>query len=223
VCSSDLIQPAGSALGAGMQRNATFSADFDNIPISAALSELSRMSRIRIVTSTPAEGRIKKSFRNESIDGIIRELLNGFNYASLWSVKEDGVESITIWVFEKSIGPAPDRNLPPIEPNPPSSTIPPPPIGLPQIPGTPIRPRADESSARDADTTSDREPDSSEGEGNMPEKEISEAEREGGKDSDKETARGKAPQKEGKPAAEKGESSDPEPSGDRTYRMKFLK
>ena len=81
-----------------------WSVNFNSITISEALDQLSRLTRIKINTSKPIEDRIQKSYQNQTIDKIIRDMLKNLNYASVWSYREASVDAITLWVFEQSVG-----------------------------------------------------------------------------------------------------------------------
>lgn len=91
-----------SVLHAEKKENPTWSINFNNIAISEALDQLSRFTRVKIKANKPIEDRITKSYRNKTIDYILRDMLKNLNYASAWSHGEEGVNAINIWVYEKS-------------------------------------------------------------------------------------------------------------------------
>lgn len=93
-----------SVLHAEKKENPTWSINFNNIAISAALDQLTRFTRVKIDVNKPIEDRITKSYRDQTIDEILRDMLKNLNYASAWSYGEAGVNAITIWVFEKGGG-----------------------------------------------------------------------------------------------------------------------
>ena len=91
-----------TVLHAEKRENLKWLVNFDNIAISLALDQLTRLTQIKINTNKPIEDRIKKSYQNQTINEIIRNMLKHINHASVWSYEEVGVDAITIWVFEKS-------------------------------------------------------------------------------------------------------------------------
>ena len=93
-----------SFLHAEKRENLKWSVTFNNIAISEALDQLTRLTQIKINTNKPIEDRFKKSYQNQTINEILRDMLKHFNCASAWSYEEAGVGAITIWVFEKSVG-----------------------------------------------------------------------------------------------------------------------
>ena len=120
-----------SVLHAEKRENLKWSVNFNNIAISEALDQLTRLTRIKIDTTKPIEDRIKKSYQNQTINEILRNMLKNLNYASVWSYGEAGVDDITIWVFEKSVG-RDDREMPV-----PKMPV----IGDQVVPKRPVRPR----------------------------------------------------------------------------------
>ena len=93
-----------SVLHAEKRENLNWSVNFNNIAISEALDQLTRLTQIKINTNKPIGDRIKKSYQNRTINEILRDMLKRINHASVWSYEEAGVDVITIWVFEKSVG-----------------------------------------------------------------------------------------------------------------------
>lgn len=78
-----------------------YSINFNDTPISEALRQLTQTTRIKINVGRSLEGRITKSYRNQSIDEIIRDMLKNLSYASIWTYSEKGVDSIDIRVFDE--------------------------------------------------------------------------------------------------------------------------
>ena len=86
-----------SVLHAEKRENLKWSVNFNNIAISEALDQLTRLTQIKINTNKPIEDRIKKSYQNQTIDEILRNMLKHINHAAVWSYEEAGVGAITIW------------------------------------------------------------------------------------------------------------------------------
>jgi len=89
---------------AGSDENGRWSIDFDNIPITDALSQLSQVTGIKIFTEKPLQSKITRSYTNQTIGEIIRDLFRNMNSASVWYYSEKGVDSIGIVIVDQGGG-----------------------------------------------------------------------------------------------------------------------
>lgn len=79
------------------------SVNFSNISISEAMNELARTAGIKIVIKEePLQDIVTKSYINKTIDQIITDMLINVNHALVWTYKGTGLESINIWVSDRS-------------------------------------------------------------------------------------------------------------------------
>jgi hypothetical protein len=89
---------------AGSDENGRWSIDFNNIPIADALSQLSEVTGIRVFTKKPLQSKITRSYTNQTIGEIIRDLFRNMNCASVWHYSEKGVDSIGIVIVDQGGG-----------------------------------------------------------------------------------------------------------------------
>jgi hypothetical protein len=95
---------------AGRAENTRWSIDFNNISLTDALSQLSQVTGIKVFTKKPLKSKVTRSYTNQTIDEIIRDLFRNMNSASVWYYSEKGVDSIGIVIIEGE-GPAVAGNL----------------------------------------------------------------------------------------------------------------
>jgi hypothetical protein len=97
-----------SILLAEIKENTPWSINFDAVSISEALSQLTKITGIKIFTKTPLEYKISpKLFTNQSIDQILKGILRNVNYAAIWHYNEKGLDSIWISIFNRDRGESP--------------------------------------------------------------------------------------------------------------------
>ena len=85
-----------------------WSVDFGAISISEAFDELTRITGIRIFTTTPLTHNISpKRYVDQSIDQILKDMLKNVNYAAVWLYGKRGLESIGISPFDRDRGEGP--------------------------------------------------------------------------------------------------------------------
>ena len=83
-----------------------WSFDFKNCNISEALSQITKVSGIKIIVNGPINKRIAdKSYKNMTLDRILSDLLRGQNCAIVWHYNESGLSLINIRNFGQA-GPA---------------------------------------------------------------------------------------------------------------------
>jgi hypothetical protein len=79
-----------------------WSIDFGAISVSEALDQLAQLTGIKIVTEARLTQKIApKSYKNRSIEQILKDLLKNVNSAAVWNYSEKGVESIGILAFDR--------------------------------------------------------------------------------------------------------------------------
>lgn len=97
-----------SELFAETEENRQWSIDFGAISISEAFDQLTRITGIKISTTTPLAHKISpKRYINQSIDQILKDVLKNVNYAAVWLYGERGLESIGILAFDRERGEGP--------------------------------------------------------------------------------------------------------------------
>jgi hypothetical protein len=95
---------------AGRAENTRWSIDFHNISLTEALSQLSQVTGIKVFTKRPLKSKVTRSYTNQTIDEIIRDLFRNMNCASVWYYSEKGVDSIGIVIIDGE-GPGVAGNL----------------------------------------------------------------------------------------------------------------
>lgn len=90
------------------EENVQWSIDFGAVPISDAFDQLTRMTGIKIFTTTPLTHKISpRRYINQSIDQILKDILRNVNYAAVWLYGKRGLESIGILAFDRERGESP--------------------------------------------------------------------------------------------------------------------
>lgn len=97
-------------LHAETDQNRTWSLDVKDLTISEVLSKLSLVTGTEISINKPlGDKRLTKSYVNQTIEQIIKDLLRGVNYTSVWHHGEKDPDSIDIWIFDQGSG-GPPKN-----------------------------------------------------------------------------------------------------------------
>jgi hypothetical protein len=95
-------------LPAETEENERWSIDFGSVSISEAFDQLTRITGIKISTTTPLAHTISpKRYVNQSIDQILKDVLKNMNYAAVWLYGKRGLESIGILAFDRERGEGP--------------------------------------------------------------------------------------------------------------------
>ncbi len=103
-----LVVSARDIAVAGTEEDARWSIDFGAISISEALDQLTRVTGIKIFTTTPLAHMISpKRYMNQSIEQILKDMLKNMNYAAVWHYSERGIESIGILAFDRQTAESP--------------------------------------------------------------------------------------------------------------------
>jgi hypothetical protein len=78
-----------------------WSFDFNNVAIADVLRQLTLVTGIKIFTKDPPESQIvTRSYKNKTIDQILKDIFRDENYALVWNFNENELESIGIWIFD---------------------------------------------------------------------------------------------------------------------------
>lgn len=77
---------------------------FDNLSVEDVLKELTRVTGIDVLTSrAPQNKRLTRSYDDETIEQIIRDVFRGLNYTLVWNYGEKGLESVGVLFFEEGV------------------------------------------------------------------------------------------------------------------------
>jgi hypothetical protein len=97
-----LVVSARGIAVAERKEDARWSIDFGSISISEALDQLTKVTGIKIFTTTPLAHTISpKRYMNQRIEQILKDMLKKLNYAAVWHYSERGIESIEILAFDR--------------------------------------------------------------------------------------------------------------------------
>jgi len=97
-----------SILSAETKEDAQWSINFGTVSISEALHQLTQITGIKIFTKSPFEYKISpKSYINQSIDQILKDILRNVNYAAVWYYSDGGLDSIGILILDRDRGESP--------------------------------------------------------------------------------------------------------------------
>ena len=90
-----------------MEERERWSIDFANAPLSDVLRELTNMTGVNIITESTLGNRLfTKSYKNQTIEEILKDIFRNVNHASVWQYKENHLDSISIRIFDASeVGP----------------------------------------------------------------------------------------------------------------------
>jgi len=70
---------------------------FDDLPISDVFKQLTQVTGVSVFTNKSLENkRITRSYEDQTVEQIIRDVLRGASYTLEWHSNEDGLESVTI-------------------------------------------------------------------------------------------------------------------------------
>jgi len=81
-----------------------WSFDFKNCTVSDALRQMSQVTGIGIFMMNQKGDKqlLSKSYKDQTIDRILRDILRQENYAMLWNYDVDDLDAIDIWIFKDS-------------------------------------------------------------------------------------------------------------------------
>ena len=99
VCLGLLLSP--KALRAEVDEKALWSLQFKSVSISEALKQIMQITRIKIILPSQLGNKvITKSYKNQTIEHILKDIFKDMNYALVWFYGEKGIDSIKILVLE---------------------------------------------------------------------------------------------------------------------------
>jgi len=75
---------------------------WNNLPVEDVLKELIQATGVNVFTNgVPENKRVTKSYENETIEQIIRDVFRGTNHTLIWNYGKSGLESIGISFFDQ--------------------------------------------------------------------------------------------------------------------------
>jgi hypothetical protein len=84
-----------------------WSFEFNNMAVADVLSELTRVTGIEIFANRlPEKKNLKKSYVNQTIDQVVRDIFRGTSFALVWHHGQKGIRSLDVWVFDGDAGPS---------------------------------------------------------------------------------------------------------------------
>ena len=94
-----------SAFCAEVHEDALYSLQFNSVSISDALKQLAQSTGIKIVTPKQLENQvITRSYKNQTLERILRDMFRDMNFALVWSYGEKGIDSVKIVTLDKGTG-----------------------------------------------------------------------------------------------------------------------
>ena len=116
------------ALRAEVNENAQWSLQLKDVPISEALSQITRATGLKILLPNGLGNQVvTRTYQKQTIEYILKDLFRNMNYALVWSYGRKGIESVTIMAFGKVEKPAAEQSAAPRRSNIPAT----PPAGRP--------------------------------------------------------------------------------------------
>ena len=75
---------------------------FENLSVAEVLKQLSEKTGIDITTNqSPQEKRVTKSYENETVEGIIRDIFRGASYTLVWNYSDTEMSSVGVYFFDQ--------------------------------------------------------------------------------------------------------------------------
>jgi hypothetical protein len=100
-----LVLFSHSAFCAEAYEDAQWSLQFDSVSISYALKQIAQTTGIKIVTPKQLGNQvISKSYENQTIQCILKDMFRDMNFALVWSYGEKGIDSVKIVTLDKGSG-----------------------------------------------------------------------------------------------------------------------
>ena len=92
-------------LSAEIDGNALWSMEFKSVSISEALKQIERTTGIEIIPPSQLMNKvITKSYTNQTVEYILRDIFRDMSCALVWSNGENGVDSVKILSFDEAKG-----------------------------------------------------------------------------------------------------------------------
>jgi len=97
-----LVLLSPNALRAEVDENALWSLQLKDASISEALKQITQTTGIKIIPPSRLGNRvITRSYKNQTIEHILKDLFRDMNYALVWSHGEKGIDSVRILALDK--------------------------------------------------------------------------------------------------------------------------
>jgi hypothetical protein len=94
-----------SAFCAEVYEEARYSLQFRSVSISEALKQIAQTTGIKIATPTQLGNQvITRSYENQTIERILKDMFRDTNFALVWSYGEKGIDSVKIVTLDKGSG-----------------------------------------------------------------------------------------------------------------------
>jgi len=78
---------------------------FQSVSISEALKQITQTTGIKIITPKQLGSQvITRSYENQTIEHILKDMFRDMNYALVWSYGEKGIDSVRILALDKGSG-----------------------------------------------------------------------------------------------------------------------
>ncbi len=96
---------SANSSAAEVDENALWSMEFNGVTISDALKQITQTTGIKIITPKGLGNQvITKSYKDRTIEYILKDMFRDTNYALVWSYGEKGVEAVKIMTLDKGSG-----------------------------------------------------------------------------------------------------------------------
>ena len=100
-----LVLFSTSAFCADVYEDALYSLQFNSVSISDALKQIAQTTGINIVTPKQLGNQvITRSYKNQTVERILKDMFRDMNFALVWSYGEKGIESVKIVTLDKGTG-----------------------------------------------------------------------------------------------------------------------
>jgi type II secretory pathway component GspD/PulD (secretin) len=94
-----------SAFCAEVYEDALYSLQFNSVSISDALKQIAQSTGIKIVTPKQLGSQvITRSYKNQTVERILRDMFRDMNFALVWSYGEKGIDSVKIVTLDEGSG-----------------------------------------------------------------------------------------------------------------------
>lgn len=106
LCTAALATVYGVSFAAEEQKE-RWSFEFNNMAVADVLSELTRVTGVEIFANKlPEKKPLKKSYVNQTIDQMVRDIFRGTSFALVWHHSGKGIRSLDVWVFDGDNSPS---------------------------------------------------------------------------------------------------------------------
>ena len=100
-----LVLLSTSAFCAEVYEDPLYSLQFRSVSISEALKQIAQTTGIKIVTPKQLGNQvITRSYKNQTVERILRDMFRDMNFALVWSYGEKGIDSVKIVTLDKGTG-----------------------------------------------------------------------------------------------------------------------